>query len=175
MIISNIDMNTMTTLEQLPNELLLVCFRYLDFYHIHQIFYHLNFRFNQLIRYETKLHLCLSSIPSGKFLRFYYELQQYMKITEQYPYTIIAENKHILKLILEDDFFTTESFSKLRSLILSNIDSHTLGSIIFDYPTKLYENLENLSLLENVTECNQESRYDINCKNILAIINMSIF
>ncbi|CAF4180446.1 unnamed protein product [Adineta steineri] len=163
----------MTNIEQSPNELLSMCLSYLDFYNIYEIFFHLNFRFNQLIRYETKLHLHLSSIPSGNFLQFCYQLNQYTKTTRNYPYTLIAEDKHKLKLILEDEFFT-ESFSKLRTLILSNIDSHTLAFIIFDCPTKLYENLENFALLENITEDNRQSRYNLECKNILVIINISI-
>ncbi|UJR11929.1 hypothetical protein I4U23_016107 [Adineta vaga] len=159
----------MTNLEQLPNELLLLCFVYLDFYSIYEIFFHLNLRFNQLIRYRTKIHLHLPSIPSGKFFQFCYQLKQYIETTENYPCILVAESKYKLKLILEDEFFT-ESFSKLRSLILSNVDCQTVGFIIFDCPTKLYENLERLSLLNNVTEYDRKSRYNIEwlCNNLIS-------
>ncbi|CAF0894498.1 unnamed protein product [Adineta steineri] len=76
---------------------------------------------------------------------------------------------HFDNMAVEDEFFT-ESFSKLRTLILSNINSHTLAFIIFDCPTKLYENLENLVLLENITENNRQSRYNLEwlCNNLIS-------
>ena len=62
-----------TKFEQLPNELILICFAYFDFYELYDIFSSLNQRFNQLIQYQTKIHIDLSSIPSRKFLTFSFQ------------------------------------------------------------------------------------------------------
>ena len=56
--------------------------------------------------------------------------------------------------------------------LLSNIDCETLCSIIFDYPTKLYENLENLSLLDNISEEDHKLKYNRECKNTLRDIQL---
>lgn len=158
--------NTMTSIEQLPNELLSMCFVYLDFYHMYTTFFHLNQRFNQLIRYQTRIHLHLSSIPSREFVTFCSQLNQLVRTSENYPNSIATHDKHKLKLLFEDDFFTG-TFSRIRSLTLSNMDCETICSIIFDYPTKLYENLESLSLLDNIIEEDHKLKYNKECKNTL--------
>jgi hypothetical protein len=163
----------MTTIEQFPNELILTCFSYLDFYHIYEIFFHLNTRFNQLILYQTKIHFNFSSISSRQIFTFCSQLNQLTKTSENYPYSIVAHGKHKLKLILEDDLFS-ETFSKLRSLTLSNTDCETICLIIFDYPTKLYENLEILNLLDNITEKNYKLKYNRECKKTLRDIQFNL-
>ncbi len=140
-----------TKFEQLPNELILACLTYLNFYKIYEIFYCLNQRFNQLIPYQTKIHVDLSSIPSRQFLTFCFQLKQLIITSQNYPLSILAHDKHKLNLILEDDLFT-ETFSKLKSLTLSNMDTETIYSMIFDYPTKLYQTLERLTLLDGIED-----------------------
>jgi hypothetical protein len=163
----------MTTIEQFPNELISMCFSYLDFYHIYEIFFHLNTRFNQLILYQTKIHFNFSSIPPRKFFLFCSHLNQLARTSENYPYSIVAHDQHKLKLILEDDLFI-ETFSKLRSLTLSNTNCETICLIIFDYPTKLYENLEILNLLDNIIEKNYKLKYNIECKKPLRDIQFDL-
>jgi hypothetical protein len=128
-----------------------MCFTYLDFYNIYEIFFSLNKRFNQLIQYQTKLHIDLSSIPHRKFLTFCFQLKQLISTSQNYPLSILANDKHKLNLILEDDLFT-ETFSKLKSLTLSNMDSTTIYSMIFDSTTNLYQSLERLSLVDEIIE-----------------------
>ena len=153
----------MTKFEQLPNELLLMCFRYFDFYHLYEMFFGLNQRFNQLIQNQTKIHIELYLIPSGKFLTFCYQLYQLLTTSENYLLSIVALDKYRFNIIFYDDLFK-DKFSKLKSLTLSNIDTRTICSIIFDRTTKLYESLEKLRLLDKISEENKHAN-DIERKN----------
>ncbi|CAF3705111.1 unnamed protein product [Rotaria sp. Silwood1] len=161
-------MNSITKFEQLPNELILMCFSYFDFYYLYEIFYCLNQRFNQLIQYQTKIHIDLSLIPSRKFLTFCFQLKQLITTSQNYPLSIIAYDQQKLNLILEDDLFQ-ETFSKLKSLTLSNIDTKTIYSIIFDKPVKLYQSLERFSLLYEISREDERSD-DIErlCSNLIS-------
>ncbi|CAF3968295.1 unnamed protein product [Rotaria sp. Silwood1] len=136
-----------TKFEQLSNELILICFSYFDFYELYDLFFSLNQRFNQLIQYQTKMHINLSSIPSGKFFTFFFHLNRFMTTTQNYPLSIIANDKCELNVILQDDLFK-EKFSKLKSLTLTNIDVEAIYSIIFEKKAELYNSLERLTLLE---------------------------
>ncbi|CAF2691827.1 unnamed protein product [Rotaria sp. Silwood2] len=140
-----------------------MCFGYFDFYCLYEIFYCLNQRFKQLIQYQTKIHIDLSSIPSKNFLTFCFQLNQLITTSQNYPLSIVAHDQHKLNLILEDDLFQ-ETFSKLKSLTLSNIDAKTIYSIIFDKPAKLYQSLERLSFLDKIKRENEGSD-DIKRKN----------
>ncbi|CAF4966436.1 unnamed protein product [Rotaria sp. Silwood1] len=147
--VHNLNTTSITKFEQLPNELLLMCFHYFDFFHLYEIFFYLNQRFNQLIQYETKIHIDLSLIPSRKFLTFCFQLNQLITTSENYPLSIVVHDKYRINLILEDDLFK-DKFSKLKSLSLSNINVEIVYSIIFDKTAKLYESLEQLSLLDGI-------------------------
>ncbi|CAF4616335.1 unnamed protein product [Rotaria sp. Silwood1] len=149
-----------TKFEQLPNELILMCFCYFSYYHVYQMFYRLNQRFNQLIQYETKIHLELYSIPSGKFLTFCIDLNQIITTSQNYPLSIVAHDKYRFNLIFYDDLFK-DKLSKVKSLTLSNIDARTIYSIIFDETIKLYQSLERLSLQNKIGE---ENNYTDNIK-----------
>jgi len=138
-----------TKFEQLPNELILSCLVYFDLYELNDIFYCLNQRFSKLIQHEIKLNINLTSIPTGKFLTFCNKLNQLLTTSQEYPLSIVADDKHKLNLILYDDLFQ-DKFSKLKSLKLSNIDVETIYSILFDETIKLYQTLERLSLLEGI-------------------------
>jgi hypothetical protein len=151
--------------EQFPNELILMCFSYFDFYELYHLFFGLNQCFNQLIQYETKMHINLSSIPSGEFLRFCFELNQFLRTTQNYPLSIIVNNECAceLNLIIQDNLFK-EKFSKLKLLTLSNVDANTIYSIIFEKKEKLYENLERLTLLD-IDRTADGGRFEIESKN----------
>ncbi|CAF3023173.1 unnamed protein product, partial [Rotaria sp. Silwood2] len=139
----------MTKFEQLPNELILMCFHYFDFYHLYEIFYYLNQRFNELIEYQTKIHIDLSPIPSKKMLRFCFQLNQLITASKNYPLSIVASDEHKFNLIFDDLF--KDQFSKLKSLTLSDINAATIDDIVFDETTKLYERLERLRLLGTIS------------------------
>ena len=102
-----------TKFEQLPNELILICFAYFNFYELYEIFSGLNQRFNQLIQHETKLSINLASIPQGKFLTFSIKLNQLITTSQEYPLSIVADDKHKLNLILYDDLFK-DKFSQIK-------------------------------------------------------------
>ncbi|CAF3875068.1 unnamed protein product, partial [Rotaria sp. Silwood1] len=157
-----------TKFEQLPNELILICFSYFDFYELCNLFFGLNQRFNQLIQYQTKMHINLSSIPSGKFFTFFFHLHRFMTTTQNYPLSIIANDTCELNVILQDDLFK-EKFSKLKSLTLTNIDVEAIYPIIFEKKAELYNSLERLTLLE--MDCTADGgRFAIEnlCNNLIS-------
>jgi hypothetical protein len=140
-----------TKFEQLPNELILIVFDYLDFYRLYEIFSCLNERFMKLILHQAKIFIDFNSIPDGKFLKFCLHLHQCLTISQNYPLSIHAEDQHKFTLLLRKDFFT-EKFFQLKSLLIAYIDISTLSEAIFNEKTKLYKSLERLHLLHNITE-----------------------
>ncbi|CAF3798258.1 unnamed protein product, partial [Rotaria sordida] len=116
------------------------------------MFYYLNQRFHELIKYQTKIHIDLSPIPSKKFLRFCFQLNQLITASQNYPLSIVASDEHKFNLIFDDLF--QDQFSKLKALTLSDINAETIDGIIFDETTKLYERLERLSLLGTISRGN---------------------
>ncbi len=151
---------TITKFEQLPNELILICFDYFDFYQLYEIFSCLNQRLTKLIFHQAKISINLNSIPNGKFLKFCFQLNQCPTKIQNYPLSIHAEDQHKFNFILEEDLFT-EKFSKLKSLSIANTDVSTLSRAIFNEKSKLYKSLERLRLLHNITG----GRYDREGKN----------
>ncbi|CAF4090028.1 unnamed protein product [Rotaria sp. Silwood2] len=141
---------TITKFEHLPNELILTCFTYFDFYRLYEIFFGLNQHLNELILNQAKIYINLCSIPHGKFLTFCFKLNQLTTIGKNYPLSIQTWDEDKFNLILNDDF-TKDKFSKLKSLSISNIKVSTLTDILFDETTKLYETLERLSLENEIS------------------------
>ena len=143
----------MTRFEQLPNELVLMCFRYLDFYHLCGIFSCLNRRSNQLIQHQANIHIDLDGIPPGKFLTFCFssQMDQFKLSSQNGVLSMVANDKHKLNILLDDDLLH-ETFSKLKSLSLSNMSAGTTYSMIFDKAAKIDQNLERLSLLQEISE-----------------------
>lgn len=152
-----------TKFEQLSNELILMCFAYFDFYELYDLFFGLNQHFNQLIQYQTKIHINLSLIPSGKFFTFFFQLNKFITRSKNYPLSIIANAKSELNLILQDDLFK-EKFSKLKSLTLSNVDANTIYSIIFETKAELCQTLERLTLLD-IDRTADGGRFEIGSKS----------
>ena len=141
---------TIAKFEQLPNELILICFAYFDFYHFYQLFNGLNQRFQKLIQNHPNICIQLDRIPDEKFLTFCIQLNEFLMTTENYPTAIWSDNKHKLQLLFHDDLFQTK-FSKLKSITTAKIDVSTLFDIIFDERTQLYDTLERLSLVERIS------------------------
>ncbi|CAF4093372.1 unnamed protein product, partial [Rotaria sordida] len=141
---------TATKFEDLPNELILMCFNYIDFYQLYETFFCLNPRFNKLILYDAKSHVDFGAIPSGKFLTFCFNLNQLTNANKNYPLSIRADDEYQFNIFFEDDLFK-DKFSKLKSLIINNIKIATLSNIIFDEKIKLNETLERLSLMEDIS------------------------
>ncbi|CAF1468189.1 unnamed protein product [Adineta steineri] len=153
-----------TQFEQFHDELILKCFDYLDFNCLYDIFYNLNQRFRRLIESKRKIQINFNSIPSNNFLRFCFQINQYIKRDENYSLSILTDNKCRLNLILEDDLFKEISL-KLKSLSLSNIDAETINSLIFNKTLKLYKRLERLNLFKKISEKHEGSN-DIECKSL---------
>ncbi|CAF1068418.1 unnamed protein product [Rotaria sp. Silwood1] len=103
----------------------------------------------KLIEYQTKICIYLHSIPSRKFLTFCFQLNQLITTRQNYPLSIIAHDQYKLDVMLEDDLFKA-TFSKLKSLTLSNIETETIYSIIFVKTAELYQRLERLNLLVKI-------------------------
>ncbi|CAF4069747.1 unnamed protein product [Rotaria sordida] len=147
---ADIPVLTATKFEDLPNELILMCFNYIDFYQLYETFFCLNPRFNKLILYDAKIHVDFGAIPSGKFLTFCFNLNQLTNTNKNYPLSIRADDEYQFYIFFEDDLFK-DKFSKLKSLIINNIKIATLSNIIFDEKIKLNETLERLSLMEDIS------------------------
>ncbi|CAF1056233.1 unnamed protein product [Rotaria sordida] len=145
-----------------------MCFAYLDFYSLYEIFYCLNQRFKQLIQYQTNIHINLNSIPSRKFLTFCFQVNQCIKTSQNYCLSIVVNDKYRLNLILEDDLFK-DTFSKLKSLSLSTVDAGTIHSLIFNKTIKLYQRLERLNLLHEISEKHEGSNdIDYLCSSLIS-------
>ncbi|CAF4683260.1 unnamed protein product [Rotaria sp. Silwood2] len=127
-----------------------MCFNYFDFYQLYETLFCLNQRFNKLILYEARIHVDFGAIPNGKFLTFCFNLNQLTNTSKNYPLSIRADNEDQFNIFFEDDLFK-DKFSKLKSLTINDIKLATLSNIIFDKKIKLYETLERLSLMENIS------------------------
>jgi hypothetical protein len=149
-ILFSLNRTTTTKFEDLPNELILLCFNYFDFYWLYELFFCLNQRFNELISYQTKLCINFRSIPHGQFLTFCLKLNKLIKTNKDNPLSITTDDEHKLNFLLEDDLFK-DQFSKLKSLTISQIKVETLYDIIFGENTNLCETLERLSLLNDIS------------------------
>ncbi|UJR12530.1 hypothetical protein I4U23_016705 [Adineta vaga] len=134
-------------LDNLPNEILIECFDYLNVFEIFHAFDQLNIRFNQLIR-SIPLHV--DCRPVGKILCD--EFCQKVILDREIQCQIIS-----LKLSNEDDheqidiflsYFSTEQFIKLQTLTLYNCHcDKTLQKIIENL--SLNFNFRYLYLMDN--------------------------
>ncbi|CAF1131750.1 unnamed protein product [Adineta steineri] len=148
-----------TTFEHLPNELILRCFSYFNFFELYDLFYDLNRRFHHLIRYESKLYIDLDAVSDAKRLTFYLNLNQIIATNQNYQLSIITENEHDLRILFYDNLFQ-DKLCNLKSLILSNVPVETIYSIIFETTAKLYEGLRHLKLLDGIKTKDKESEHD---------------
>ena len=154
-----------TKFEQFPNELILICFSYFNFYELYEMFFNLNQRFNQLTQYESKLYINLDAVPNTKHLTFYLNLSKFIETSQNYPLSVIVHDKHKLRIIFYDDLFK-DKFSKLKSLTLSNITVETIYIIIFETNSKLYESLRRLKLIDKISTKDRRNQNDkIQSKN----------
>ncbi|CAF1222446.1 unnamed protein product [Rotaria sp. Silwood1] len=142
-----------------------MCFNYFDFYQLYETFFCLNQRFNKLILYDAKIHVDFGAIPNGKFLTFCFNLNQLTNTNKNYPLSIQADNEYQFNIFFEDDLFK-DKFSKLKSLTINDIKLATLSNTIFDKKIKLYETLERLSLMEDISG----ESYEIEelCNNLIS-------
>jgi hypothetical protein len=165
-----------TKFEQFPNELILICFSYLNLLELYETFSHLNQRFNQLIQYDAKLCIDLNSIPDTKFLTFCMKLNQFITTTQNYPLSIIAHDQYKFNLIFYDDLFQGK-FDKLKSLTLSNIKVENIYSIIFETTAKLDQSLERLNLLDGIRVTDRRTELDViqSKKNNFNLITIFVY
>ncbi|CAF1307912.1 unnamed protein product [Rotaria sordida] len=167
--INNQNLNSVmiTKFEQLPNEMILICFSYLSFYWLYETFSCLNQRFNKLILQQTKNSIDLDSIPDENILTFCFKLNNFLRITKNYPLSISTYNEQRFTLIMKDNLFQ-DKFSKLKSLILSDIHAEPIFNAIFDRRTKLYKTLQRLTLQE-ISE-SEEHGHDVErlCRQLIS-------
>ncbi|CAF1264650.1 unnamed protein product [Adineta steineri] len=140
---------TLTKFEQLPNELLLICFDYFDYYYLYETFSSLNQHFKNLIQYRTEIYLNMKLIPNEKFLPFCSQLNQLITTNHNYSLSIRINNNYRFNSIFQDNLFN-ENFSRIKSLKITNVTVSTLLSIIFDGKTNLCHTLERLSLFDKI-------------------------
>ncbi|CAF4060355.1 unnamed protein product [Rotaria sp. Silwood1] len=161
-----------TKFEQLPNEVILICFNYLNFYWLCETFSCLNQRVNKLILQQTKNSIDLDSIPDENILTFCFKLNNFLTITKNYPLSISSNNEQRFTLIIKDNLFQ-DKFSKLKSLILFDIHAEPIFNVIFDRRTKLYKTLQRLTLQE-ISE-SEEHGHDVERKELFQyILNLNV-
>ncbi|CAF3244605.1 unnamed protein product [Rotaria sp. Silwood2] len=156
---------TITKFEQFPNELLLICFDYFDYYGLCQSFFGLNQRFDQLITYESKIHMDLESIPEQYFLTYCIQFHHLVMKSGKFPLSFQTNDQYRLDLMFADYFFK-DKFSKLKSLTLQNIKVDSVYEFIFDKDTKLYENLQRINLMN--IECEKSNSANLLTYNLIS-------
>jgi hypothetical protein len=140
-----------TKFEQLPNEVILICFSYFNFYWLYE----------KLILHQTKNSINLDSIPDENVFTFCFKLNHFLTITKNYPLSISTYNEQRFALIMKDNLFQ-DKFSKLKSLTLFDIHADPIFNAIFDRRAKLYKTLERLTLQE-ISE-SEEHGHDVERK-----------
>ncbi|UJR18954.1 hypothetical protein I4U23_022083 [Adineta vaga] len=157
----------LTKFEQLPNELILRCFSYLDFLQVYELFYNLNQRFHQLIRHESKLYINLDAVSETKRLTFYLNLNEFITTSQNYPISVTTHDEYNLRIIFYDDLFKDKLYN-IKSMILSNIKVETIYSIIFETTEQLYENLRQLKLLNGISTKHKDGKIQKLCNNLIS-------
>ncbi|CAF1199624.1 unnamed protein product [Adineta steineri] len=145
-----------TKFEQLPNELILNCFIYFNFYELYQSFFGLNQRINKLMLYQTDIIIDLDLIPNGDLLTFYYKLNHFLSLRKNHPLSMNTSNEQRFTLIMNDNLFQ-DKFSKLKSLTLFDIHAGVICDAIFDKRIKLYKTLEKL-ILQEISEAEEHGQ-----------------
>jgi hypothetical protein len=154
-----------TKFEQLPNELILLCFSYFTFYELYETFFCLNQRLNQLLLSKASIYINLNnSIIETSFLTFCYKLHDYLRQSKNDFLAMTSYNEIRFNIIMKDDLFQ-DKFAKLKSLALHDIHADSIYNAIFDQRLNLYERLERL-ILHEVSE-EEEHGSDVNRTKIV--------
>ncbi|CAF5011038.1 unnamed protein product, partial [Rotaria sp. Silwood1] len=157
--------STITKFEHLPNELILICFDYFDFYWLYELFFDLNQRLNELILYQAKIYINLNSIRHGKFLAFCLKLNQL--IIKRFCSKLISSKMKLLKYLhlnfepyscgcehglqSRDDYVNLKFEEFLRNeKSLSNMETIIIGYIPEDDNTETTTKLSFNTLLKNL-------------------------
>ncbi|UJR13138.1 hypothetical protein I4U23_000162 [Adineta vaga] len=113
-----------TVFENLPNGIIYEIYEYLDFYHIYQSFYNLNYRFRSLLlQSSVPLKINLFMMPQTTFNRYNQDI-------------IIPNTQRIDTLRIENCFIFDDQIvallhkTSLRTLILENIRSTCLHNVL---------------------------------------------
>ncbi|CAF0950409.1 unnamed protein product [Adineta steineri] len=111
--------HSISSIENLPNELFDEIFNYLDTYHMHQAFYNLNYRFQRLINSSSRtFEITFRRSKSEQMIRF---------DKNQIPFIHFLSSIHT-KTISSSDF--DSSFNRLESLIFHSIEPDILISVL---------------------------------------------
>jgi hypothetical protein len=86
-------MSSMNTLEILPNEILIECFKYLTALDLFNAFDHLNARFSALIQ-SIPLHLNFANVSNSKFKQFCLDIQKNPLIKQQVHSLNLSDEKY---------------------------------------------------------------------------------
>jgi hypothetical protein len=111
-----------TTLESMPNEILMEIFNLFDWYSLYFSFSSLNSRFNAVLDYCHKICVDLDCIPSNKIIS---HLGRHLPSLDPLRIRSLQSSiKQHIKLVLRDDLIL-DHFSFIRSLTLINISEKT--------------------------------------------------
>jgi len=121
-------MDKLSTLELLPNEILIECFEYLNAFEIFYSFDQLNYRFNKLIR-NIPLYLNFENVRKSIFDQFCMKMKLNPEILAQiYSLKLSNINRcHQIETFLS--FFSIDEFLHLRSFTLSSPNKDTVEQL----------------------------------------------
>jgi len=126
--------NNISTIEILPNELFKDIFRYISTYDLFNSFYHLNFRFNSLVKSQDNLHLTLEEDWDHKqpIIPFYASYAKTLIVKHDEPIDFsYFSNIHSLKLCMptaqQCNAILPHVLPHLKHLYISNLyySNHT--------------------------------------------------
>ena len=124
----------MNTLEFLPNEILLECFRYFTALDLFHSFDHLNQRFSTLIR-SVSLHLNFENVSKAQLKQFCQELQQSPSMKLNVHSLHLSYERSSLSTAIFLRSFSLVEFPSLKSLILSSFEEKNAYKIISMFPS----------------------------------------
>jgi hypothetical protein len=119
----------MTSIENLSNELFYEIFDYLDGYHVYQAFSNLNHHFKQLLNSSFLLFKIkyVRSKPGDVFMNNW---KQMMCFNRQQIYSIDLWMSSYINEFFSSSFIIDSSFNHLQSLVLSELKSDILISVL---------------------------------------------
>lgn len=154
-------MSELSTLELLPNEILIECLKCLNAFEIFYSFNQLNYRFSQLIR-NIFLYLNFQNVEKNFFDQFCQILKFNSQLKKQI-YSLRLSNQNTCGQIdCFLSFFSLNEFSHLRSLTLIHIEENNIDKLKLILPSMFRLHAFHL----------YHSKYDI--LNILPLSNLRI-
>ena len=167
----------MTRFEDLPNEIIIECFRYFHGVDLLLSFDQLNYRFNQLVRAIQRLFIDFDDANLSKFNRFCQKLSSNPELKDQI-YSLKLSNRS-MSIYLFLSRFSLDSFANLQSLTLiqpqdldisklkaNKLFCSRLSSLHFICSEDRYMNIKLISFLGSDDDIFMDNKHIFNLSSI---------